>query len=92
MLLVLSTSAVEVKESLHFRIVFVFRYFPETYTKNEVDAAIANTLKRAPDRKGGGVRKKRLEVDFSADETENGNMLIGLEEDKDTSIDSFDEI
>ena len=42
MLLVLSTSAVEVKESLHFRIAFVFRYFPETYTKNEVDAAIAN--------------------------------------------------
>ena len=48
-------------------------------------------LKRAPDRKGGG-RKKRLEVDFSADEIENGNRLIGLEEEEDTSSDSFDEI
>ena len=62
------------------------------YTKNEAAAAIANTLKRAPDRKGGGGRKKRLEVDFSADEIENGNRLIGLEEEEDTSSDSFDEI
>ena len=70
---------------------FVFRCFPETYTKNEAAALIANTLKRAPNRKGGG-RKKRLEVDFSADEIENGNRLIGLEEEEDTSSDSFDEI
>ena len=32
-----------------------------------------------------------LEVDFSADEIENGNGLIGLEE-EDISSDSFDEM
>ena len=35
---------------------------------------------------------KGLEVDFSADEIENGNGLIGLEEEEDTSSDSFDEM
>ena len=75
-----------------FRIAFVFRCFPETYTKNEAPAAIANMLKQAPSRKGGGGRKKRLEVDFSADEIENGNRFIGLEEEEDTNCDSFDEI
>ena len=35
---------------------------------------------------------KRLEVDFSADEIENGNGLIDLEEEEDISSDSFDEI
>ena len=74
------------------RIAFVFRCFPETYTKNEAAAAIGNTLKQTPDRKGGTGRKKWLEVDFSADEIENGNRLIGLEQEEDTSSDSFDEI
>ena len=35
---------------------------------------------------------KGLEVDFSADETENGNGLISLEEEEDISSDSFDEM
>ena len=66
--------------------------FPETYTENEAATAIANTLRRAPDRKGGGGPMKGLQVDFSADEIENGNGLIGLEEEEDTSSDSFDEM
>ena len=54
--------------------------FPEKCTENEAPTAISNTLKRAPDRKGGGGREKGLEVacrDFSADEIENDNGLIG---------------
>ena len=35
---------------------------------------------------------KGLEIDFSADETENGNGLIGLEKEEDISSDSFDEM
>ena len=58
------------------------------YTKNEAAAAIANTLKRAPDWKEGGGQKKRLEVDFSTGEIENCNRLIGLEEEEDTSSDN----
>ena len=36
--------------------------FTEKYTENETATAIANTLKRAPDIKGEGGRKKGLEV------------------------------
>ena len=35
---------------------------------------------------------KGLEVDFSVDEIENGNGLIGLEKEEDLSSDSFNEI
>ena len=35
---------------------------------------------------------KGQELDFSADEIENGNGLIGLEKEEDPSSDSFDEI
>ena len=35
---------------------------------------------------------KGLEVDFSVDEIENGNGLIGLEKEEDLSSDSFDEM
>ena len=35
---------------------------------------------------------KGLEIDFSADEIENGNGLIGLEEEEDISSGSFDEM
>ena len=35
---------------------------------------------------------KGLEVDFSADEIENGNGLIGWEKEEDLSSDSFDEM
>ena len=69
--------------------------FPKKYTEKEVAIAIANTLKRALDRKGGGGRKKGLKVasaDFSADEIENENGLIGSEEEEDTRSDSFDEM
>ena len=56
MLLVLPTIAVEVKESCHLmrdlELHLFLDSFPETYTENEAAAAIANTLKRAPDRKG----------------------------------------
>ena len=52
MLLVLPTIAVEVKESCHLmrdlELHLFLDSFPETHTENE--AAIANTLKRAPDR------------------------------------------
>ena len=65
-------------------------YFPEKYSENEAASETANTLKPAPDRKGGGGRKKRLELNFSADEID--NELIGLEEEEDTSSDSFDEM
>ena len=96
MLLVLPTCAFEVKESRYLMRDLEFHLFldcfPETYTENEAATAIANTLKRAPDRKGGGGPKKGLDVDFSADETENGNRLIGLEEEEDTNSDSFDVI
>ena len=96
MLLVLPASAVDVKESCHLMRDLEFHLFldcfPETYTVNEAATAIANTLKRASDRKGGGGRKKGLQVGFSADEIENGNGLIGLEEEEDTSSDSFNEM
>ena len=96
MLFVLPTSAVEVKESRHLmrdlELHLFLDCFPEKYTENEASTKIANTLKRAPDRKGEGGWKKGLEVDFSADEIENGNGLIGSEEEEDTSSDSFDEI
>ena len=75
MLLVLPTSAVEVKESRHLmrhlELPSFLDCFPKKYTEKVAAAAIANTLKRAPDRKGGGGRKKGLEVAsayFSADE------------------------
>ena len=66
--------------------------FAETHTENEAATAIANMLKRGPDRKGIGGRMKGLEVGFSADEIENGNGMIGLEEEEGTSSDSFNEI
>ena len=69
-----------------------FSCFPETKTKNEAAVPIANTLKRAPNRKGGGGQKKRKEVGFSADEIENGNRLTLLKKEEDTSSDSFDEM
>ena len=54
MLLVLPTIEVEVKESCHLMRDLEFHLFldsfPETYTENEAAAAIANTLKQAPDR------------------------------------------
>ena len=55
MLLVLPTIAVGVKESCHLmrnlELHLFFDSFPETYTENEEATAIANTLKRAPDRR-----------------------------------------
>ena len=60
--------------------------------ENEAATTIANTLKRAPDRKGGGGRKKVLEVDFSTDEIENDNGLIGWGEKEETSSGNFDEM
>ena len=96
MLLVLLVSAVDVKESCHLmrdlELHLFLDCFPAMYTVNEAVTAIANTLKRASDRKGGGGQKKGLQVGFSADEIENGNKLIGLEEEEDTSSDSFDEM
>ena len=57
--------------------------FPEKYTGKEAATAIANTLKRTPGTKGGGGWKKELEgasADFSVDENNNDNGLIGTEE------------
>ena len=58
MLLVFPTIAVEVKESYHLmrdlELHLFLRSLPETYMENEAATAIANTLRRAPDRKGRG--------------------------------------
>ena len=64
MLLVLPTIAVEVKESCHLmrdlELHLFLDSFPETYTENEAATAIANTLRRAPDRKERGGPMKGL--------------------------------
>ena len=87
MLLVFPTSAVEVKESRHLMRILELRLFldcfPKKYTEKEAATAIANTLKRAPDRKGGDGQKKRLEVpfaDFSAEEIKNEIGLISSQD------------
>ena len=99
MLLTLPTGVVEVKEihhlMRHLELHLSLDCFPEKYTEKEAAAAIVNTLKRAPDRKGGGGRKKELEVasaDFRANENDHENGLVGTEEEEDTSSNSFDEI
>ena len=99
MLLVLPTSAFEVKESRHLmrhlELPLFLDCFPKKYTEKEAATAIANTSKRTPDRKGEGGRKKGLEVasaDFSTDEIENEIGLISSEEEEDTRSDSFDEM
>ena len=69
--------------------------FPQKYTKNETVKAIFSMLKRVPDRKGRGSWKKGLEIvsaDFNTDKIKNDNGLIGLEEEEDTSSNSFDEM
>ena len=66
--------------------------FYEKYTETEAATGIVNSLKRAPDRKGRGSRKKRLEVNFSVEEIENDNGLISSKDEEDTSSDSFDEM
>ena len=79
----------------HLELPLFLDCFPKKYTEKEATTAIANRLKRAPDRKGGGRRKKWLEVaatDFSADEIENEIGLISSEEEEDTRSDSFDEM
>ena len=62
MLLVIPTSAAEVKESRHLirhlELHLFLDCFPKKYTRNEAAAVIANTLKQAPGRKGGGGLKK----------------------------------
>ena len=46
--------------------------FPKNYTEKEVADAIANTLKRAPDRKDGGGRKKEVIIE-DLDQSDNGD-------------------
>ena len=64
MLLVLPTIAVQVKENCHLmrdlELHLFLDSFLETYTENEAATAIANTLRRAPDRKGRDGRMKGL--------------------------------
>ena len=70
--------------------------FPKNYTEKEVADAIANTLKRTPDRKDGGGRKKEVIVEDlnqwdqdnadEEDELEEEEELLGRE--SDSSIDS----
>ena len=99
MLLVLPASVVEVKEDRHLmrhlELPLFLDCFPKKYTEKEAATAIANKLKRALDRKGGDGRKKGLEVafaDFSPDNIENENGLIGSEEEEDARSNSFDEM
>ena len=78
----------------HLELPLLLDCFPKKYTEKEAATVIVNTLKRAPDRKGRGGRKKGLEVasaDFSTDEIENEIGLIGSEEKEDTRSDSFNE-
>ena len=89
MFLVRPTSVVEAKKSRylmrHLGMHLFLDCFPEKYTQNEAATSTANMLKRAPDRKGGGGRKRGLKAtsaDFSADETGNGNGLIVLEDEE----------
>ena len=62
MLLVIPTSAAEVKESRHLmrhlELHLVLDCFPKKYAGNEAAAATANTLKQVPGRKEGGGLKK----------------------------------
>ena len=62
MLLVLSTSAVEVKESRYLMrdlgLYLFLDCFPETYTGNEAATAVANTLKRALTEKDQVVERR----------------------------------
>ena len=90
---------VEIKENRHLirplELHLFLVYFPEKCMKNEATTAIANTLKKTPDRKGGGRQKKGLKVasaDFSKAEIENDKGLIVLEEEEDVSSDNFDEM
>ena len=46
----------------HLELPLFLDCFPKKYTEKEAATAIANTLKRAPDRKGEVGRKKELEV------------------------------
>ena len=74
----------------HLKRHLVLDCFAQNYTESETVTAVVDALKRDPDRKGRGGRKKDLEVvsvDFNADKIEKGNGLIGLEEKKDTSGD-----
>ena len=79
----------------HLELIFFLGCFPEKYNENDAVTAIANTLKRAPDKTGESGQKKGLEVasaDFSADKLQNDNQLIGSEAEEDTSSDSFDKM
>ena len=94
MLLVLPANAGEVKESRHFMRDLEFHLFLDCFLKitrktRQLQQYLANTLQRAPYRKGGGRPRKGLEVDFSADETENDSGLISSEEEENTSSDSL---
>ena len=79
----------------HLKRHLVLDCFPQKYTESETVTTVVNALKRTPDRKGRSGRNKDLEVvsvDFNADKIEKGNGLIGLEEKKDTSGDSIEEM
>ena len=79
----------------HLELNFFLGCFPEKYTEIDTITAIANTLKRAPDKTGESGQKKGSEVasaDFSADKLQNDNELICSEEEEDTSSDIFDEM
>ena len=94
MLLVLPTIAVEVKESCHLMRdleLHVFRFLSWNVHGKRGSYSNSQYAKTSPWQRGGG-QMKGLEVDFSADEIENGNGLIGLEKEEDLSSDSFDEI
>ena len=54
--------------------------FPKNYSEKEVADAIANTLKRAPDRKDGGDRKKEvIAEDLNQSDKDNGDQEDEIE-------------
>ena len=55
--------------------------FPKNYTEKEVADVIANTLKRAPDRKDGGGRKKEVIIE-DLDQSDNGDEEEEFEEEE----------
>ena len=61
--------------------------FPKNYTEKEVADTIANTLKRAPDRKDGGGREKEVIIE-DLNQSDNGDEEEEFEEEEEEMLGS----
>ena len=59
--------------------------FPKNYTEKEVADVIANTLKRAPDRKDGGGCKEEVIIE-DLDQSDNGDEEEEFEEEEEEML------